>query len=292
MSLLKLTMCRGLPASGKSTWAAEEKARLETNHVECIIVNKDDIRNDLKAHGWEWSHKNEKDVIKCRDRAIRDALRLGVSVISSDCNFGKHKDQLKQLAAEFNAEFEVKDFTNVSVDECVQRDQLRKDKVGEAVIKEMYAKYVALPESVPYAPDPTKPTAIICDLDGTLALFKGIRSPFDYAKVAKDKVNAPVASIVKLFAENGYTIVYCSGREDWCRMHTEDFLKKNGLPDGPLFMRPTGDHRKDFLVKLDLFNWYIRDNYNIKFVLDDRDQVVKMWRKLGLTCLQVDYGDF
>lgn len=31
----------------------------------------------------------------------------------------------------------------------------------------------------------------------------------------------------------------------------------------------------------------------VKFVLDDRNQVVDMWRKdLGLTCLQVDYGDF
>ena len=26
--------------------------------------------------------------------------------------------------------------------------------------------------------------------------------------------------------------------------------------------------------------------------LDDRDRVVKMWRKLGLTCLQVNEGNF
>lgn len=37
---------------------------------------------------------------------------------------------------------------------------------------------------------------------------------------------------------------------------------------------------------------HIRDRYDVRVVLDDRDSVVKMWRSLGLTCLQVALGEF
>lgn len=57
-------------------------------------------------------------------------------------------------------------------------------------------------------------------------------------------------------------------------------------------MRPEGDIRKDSIVKREIFENYIRDYYNIQFVLDDRNQVVEMWRSLGLKCLQVAEGDF
>lgn len=57
-------------------------------------------------------------------------------------------------------------------------------------------------------------------------------------------------------------------------------------------MRPEGDIRKDSIVKRELFEKYVRPYYNIEFVLDDRNQVVEMWRSLGLKCLQVAEGDF
>ena len=57
-------------------------------------------------------------------------------------------------------------------------------------------------------------------------------------------------------------------------------------------MRKTGDNRKDCVVKREIFDAEIKDKYYIKFILDDRNQVVDMWRKMGLTCLQVADGDF
>lgn len=51
-------------------------------------------------------------------------------------------------------------------------------------------------------------------------------------------------------------------------------------------------NRKDVVIKRELFDRYIRDNYQVLFVLDDRNQVVDMWRELGLKCLQVAPGDF
>ena len=58
-------------------------------------------------------------------------------------------------------------------------------------------------------------------------------------------------------------------------------------------MRSEGDHRKDSIIKEELYNIYVKGLYNVKLVLDDRNVVVDLWRnKLGLTCLQIDYGNF
>ncbi|WP_216080453.1 hypothetical protein, partial [Shigella flexneri] len=59
-----------------------------------------------------------------------------------------------------------------------------------------------------------------------------------------------------------------------------------------LSMRKDGDVREDSIVKLEMFNEHIRDKYYVDFVLDDRNQVVELWRSLGLTCLQVADGCF
>lgn len=294
-TLVELIVTRGLPGSGKSTWAAEEKARLEANHYECVIVNKDDIRKELVATGWVWSQKNEQDVIRIRDLQIRTALNVGQFVISSDCNFGKHKEHLRTIAKDCGVSFRLKDFTSVDVPTCVRRDAARPadQRVGADVIKGMYEKYLALPDLVPYVADPTKPKAIICDLDGTLALFAGKRGPYDAMKCAGDAVNKPIAEILWAMEAQGYAIIFVSGREEKAKEPTLEFFQRNHLPvHHPLFMRKTGDFRKDFLVKQELFDNHIRNCYNVRFVLDDRDSVVAMWRKLGLVCLQVAEGAF
>ncbi len=46
------------------------------------------------------------------------------------------------------------------------------------------------------------------------------------------------------------------------------------------------------MMKEKLYRQHIERKYNIKFVLDDRQQVVDMWRGWGLTVFQVDEGDF
>jgi hypothetical protein len=59
-----------------------------------------------------------------------------------------------------------------------------------------------------------------------------------------------------------------------------------------LHMRPAGDVRNDAIVKLELFDQHVRDRYRVAYVLDDRDRVVRAWRSIGLTVLQVADGDF
>lgn len=136
-----------------------------------------------------------------------------------------------------------------------------------------------------------KPPAIIVDIDGTLAL-KGDRDIFDWTKPEVDLLHYPVARIVRAL-ENDYHVIIMSGRDSVSRPGTERWLKKHQIKYDYLFMRAEGDNRKDTIIKEELYRDHVEGKFEILFVLDDRDCVVEMWRKkLGLTCLQVDYGDF
>jgi hypothetical protein len=134
---------------------------------------------------------------------------------------------------------------------------------------------------------------VIVDIDGTVAL-KGDRSAYDETRVSEDRPNKPVVELVKVLHEAGYKIVFCSGRTDACRAATDEWIERHlgWAPVGMLHMRKSGDTRKDSIVKKELFDRFIRPFYHVRFVLDDRDQVVAMWRSLGLTCNQVAPGDF
>ena len=58
-----------------------------------------------------------------------------------------------------------------------------------------------------------------------------------------------------------------------------------------LLMRKNNDNRKDSIIKLELFKEICND-YNIVCAIDDRQQVVDLWRSIGLRCLQVAPGNF
>jgi hypothetical protein len=135
--------------------------------------------------------------------------------------------------------------------------------------------------------------AILCDIDGTLAHMRG-RSPYDWGRVEEDFVDENVREILELYHYNTEVrIILLSGRDDVCRKETIRWLDHHLVSYDELLMRSNGDNRKDNIVKAELFNEFVKDRYKVRFILDDRDQVVKMWREeLGLTCFQVAPGDF
>lgn len=87
-------------------------------------------------------------------------------------------------------------------------------------------------------------------------------------------------------------IFFFSGRKDTHMAQTNAWLRKHVGVEGTLVMRKADDYRLDATVKLEMYNQCIRDKYYVDIVLDDRDQVVALWRSLGLTCLQVAPGNF
>lgn len=311
MSKQTLYITIGLPASGKSTWA---KKMVHDNPGMYKRVNKDDLRAMLDVS--HWSNGNEQFVLDTRDYIVREALKQGKNVIVDDTNLSvKHQERLELLVSHVNRGVDIElVFFDVSVEECIRRDSQRTGvaKVGSKVIQSMAKSFetrkagldsskhkVTMFQSAsqavvtvkPFQHDPSLPTVIIYDIDGTVALMNN-RSPFDWSKVHQDNVNEPVASIVREYSEAGYPVFAVSGRDGSCKELTKNWLKTNNIPYDALFMREAGDSRKDSIVKREIFENFFRGKYNIKFVLDDRNQVVSMWRSLGLTCLQVADGDF
>lgn len=285
----KLIMTKGLPASGKDTFAKKE---MESHPGIYKRVNKDDIRALLDFG--VWGRDNEKFVLKVRDMLIELALKEGRSVICSDTNLSdKHAIRLQQLAMAHDAEFEIKDFTDVPLEECIRRDELRTPRVGKKVIMGMYNQFLkkTLPRPIH---DPSLPNAIWCDIDGTLALF-GDKNPYD-RDYLKDDLNEPIAMLVAQQKALGNKIIIVSGRKDIFRAQTEQWLEEKGISYDDLYMRKTQPdgikEPKDDLVKEEIYNTYIKGKYNILFCLDDRNRVVDKLRSLGLTVLQVADGNF
>lgn len=139
------------------------------------------------------------------------------------------------------------------------------------------------------------PLAILCDIDGTLALL-GNRSPYDTKTALEDTINYPIAHIVEVYDKQDVydvSLILISGREEKDRAVTEAWLKKHKITHyKALYLRETGDYRNDYVIKKALYEQHIKGKYWVLFVLEDRDQVVRMWRDQGLTCLQVAYGNF
>lgn len=144
-----------------------------------------------------------------------------------------------------------------------------------------------------YDEKPNLPHCVIFDIDGTLAL-KGNRSPYDWARVGEDTPNKPIVRLFQdLGSEGGYKMIVFSGRDGSCRDATDKWLTDHQIYYSELYMRPAGNNEKDSIIKKRMFEEHIRGKFYCDFVVDDRNQVVKMWREeLGLTCLQVAEGDF
>ena len=288
----KVILLRGLPGSGKSTFAKQ----LQTDNPGMYKrINRDDMRAMLD--NGQTDRTNEKFVKQLRDYLILKALENGKSVIVDDLNLSsKNKNRIEQLVHKFNLKTE--DNVQVEVREietdlstCLERDAKREKRVGARVIRKLHKQFYG--EIGRYkTQDAALPKAIICDLDGTLSLMNG-RNPYDASACDKDLLNQPVADILALKAKNGSKIILFSGRLDTYKDKTINWLAEHGIKYDILEMRKAEDRRKDSIVKKEFYENYAKDKYFIEFVLDDRNQVVDLWRDdLGLPCFQVYYGDF
>jgi predicted kinase len=281
----KVIVLRGLPASGKSTWAKDFIDR----NPGWLRVNKDDLR--AMMHNSKWTKDNERQILIARDALIVAALNDGYSVIVDDTNFASHHiTTIQKIASEFEAAFEVKDF-DVSLSECLERNGKRMPRVPDHVIHDMYNRYV-LPNKPKVNNNINLPPAIVCDLDGTLALNTN-RGIFDLAKLESDTVNASVLDCVQNMQRSGFKIIFATGREDTYRKATSEWLRHScNIKDYILHMRKAGDNRKDSIIKEEIYKNDILPEYYVAFVLDDRQQVVDTLRELGLTVFQVAPGKY
>ena len=280
---LKMIITKGLPASGKSSYARKWVSEDPANRVQ---IEKDEIRKDsrlFKDGAYVYKRGDEEIVVKERDRLVHQALSTGMSVVSSDTNLAPvHITQLTNIAKQYSAEVEIVSFLDVPLKELIERDKNRKDSVGEQVIRRMFHQQVkTMPTFLKW--DNSLETIISCDIDGSLTEGPKNRSPFEWHKVGNDDINAGVAAILDGIKAIGmYKIFLFSGRDEVCRPETEEWLERNGIEYDALYMRRSnhvdanGNQVKDTIVKAEMIETHIRDKYNVLFWIDDRPIVVQM----------------
>lgn len=318
MSKNKLLALKGLPASGKTTKA------IELEKLGWVRVEKDQIRlnKGLFPQGYNFKKGHEKKVVKERNRLIIEALSQGKNVVSSDTNLNpKNIKELSVIARNNKVQFEVDDsFLEVSITECIERDKHREASVGENVIRRMYNEFLKPKFDGKSEVNTKLPYCIISDIDGTLAHMNGKRGPFEWHKVGVDDIDIGVAHVLDGVASMNYdeehghesifnklahhpktTVFLFSGRDEVCRPETEEWLERHGVQYDHLYMRRTdhvdehGNQVKDTLVKEEMYEKYIKDKYNVLYIMDDRPQVCRMWRdkyKLRVMNLGDPYFEF
>jgi predicted kinase len=229
-----VVLTKGLQASGKSTWA-KQQVRTQDNWKR---INKDDLRAMLDDN--LWSSTKEKFILKARDSLLTTALLQGFNVVIDDTNLdNKHWKDILFLLTKMDIDVTLREQPfPIDLEEAIKRDAARPKPIGEEAITNTWKRYLKGKAGVleprmevlyekkhlTYENDPSLPKAIICDLDGTLALM-GDRSPFDASRCdLVDLPNPPVVEAVKLFFNAGYKIIFLSGRDEKDRGPTERFI--------------------------------------------------------------------
>ena len=136
-----LIICRGIQGSGKSTWA-KQWCHEDPEHR--VRFNNDDIRNML---GDYWVPNREKLVTEAKANMITFALIKGYDVVVDNMNLNPKEDEwIRTLCANIekdkgiHVDIEYKDFWT-PVEECIRRDAMRPNPIGEKVIRQTWRRY-------------------------------------------------------------------------------------------------------------------------------------------------------
>nr|DAO69049.1 MAG TPA: polynucleotide kinase [Caudoviricetes sp.] len=143
----KIILRRGIPGSGKSTWA---KKWVEEDPTHRVRWNNDDFRRML---GLYWVPEREHLVSESRLEFLSKAMLFGYNIVIDNMNLNDWNWTVVQAKIDnFNRgvfgkvlkkryTLEFKDFFDVSLEECIERDSKRENPIGEKVITETYNMY-------------------------------------------------------------------------------------------------------------------------------------------------------
>jgi predicted kinase len=291
----------GCPGSGKSTWAKEYcKTR-----PGWYVVNRDNIRVGLMGI----TARNEYKYSKAREKLVTEIMidqilaimnkEATKGVIVADTNLNENRRDDFKVYAETHGWSYHEEVFDVSWNELLKRNLHRGEgAVPIDVLRQMFWKFCEYQGKPVYNGTLGKPKAVIFDVDGTLAKMVG-RSPYDLEKCDTDIINPMVVDLARSYFRDGYAIIVVSGRESGTsedeikyKMMTRKWLTDKFIPFTEHFQREQGDSRGDMIVKEEIFWRDIAPYYDVKLAVDDRAQVVEMWRRIGVECWQVDHGDF
>jgi predicted kinase len=319
-----LVLC-GLPGSGKSHRAKEWVAEDPDGRIR---INYDDMRLARFGPDWKFNRKDENQVQEAAKETVITALQAGLSVVIDNTNLSSRvRLTWKDLAIKQGATY-INEEIDTPLAECIRRDALRPEgqRVGRAVIERMalFNGFIDFTESdtpivivdidgtvadcehrIHHIKEALKPHSDICPRRAYPGRCLEVGCPandapkknwaafHDPKAVAADPVIQPIADLVGCLSDAGYDIIYLTGRDTSLGKVTEEWLGKIDTSAScyeHLFMRQSGDSRKDYEHKLEILEFIPKDR--VAFILEDRDQCVKAFRAAGYTCLQVKDGTY
>lgn len=140
--MTKIIICRGLPGSGKTTWA---KNYIKQNVFSNIIrVNRDDIR---KMFGISYNEFAERFVKEIEKDVITKALNAGYDVIVDDTNIYPSGAELIKKAIEESVfetvPIQFQNFFDTPIETCLERQESRNEdeRVPEQRLRQFYDYY-------------------------------------------------------------------------------------------------------------------------------------------------------
>lgn len=135
----RVIITRGLPASGKSTWSLQ----FVKDNPSFRRISRDDLR--FMIYDGDWNPQVEDSVILARNALVERFLLAGYDLVLDETFLNPFRvKEIKQVLAMWKVEFEIKDFLDVPVEVCLERNRLRgkNRRVPDEFIKEYYEKYV------------------------------------------------------------------------------------------------------------------------------------------------------
>ena len=297
----KLIICRGIQGSGKSTWARAWAMEDPTHRVR---FNWDDMRN-MMGNYWVPERENTGIMKTLRASFLGDMMQKGWDIVIDNMNLNpKDWEFYEGIVKTHNQTFpgkqyeiEYMDFFT-PVEECIRRDAMRPNPIGEVVIRATWKRYRHFIickeiEDKFYnmkTYDAKKPDCIIADMDSTLCANLTKRPFYDGDWKEKLIYDTPLAGPISILRAQKMTgtcdIMIVTGRRDDGREQTEEWLKTYNVPYDRLFMRGSCDYSKGDVFKETILNQFILPKYNVLFVLEDDNKCVQMYRRNGLICLQ------
>ena len=297
----KLIICRGIQGSGKSTFAKEWAKEDPKNRVR---FNWDDMRNMMGEY-WVPERENTGIMKTLRTSFLNNMMQRGWDIIIDNMNLNpKDWEFYEEIVKSFNEnypdikyEIEYKDFFT-PVEECIRRDAMRPNPIGEQVIRATWKRYRHFIickeiEDKFYRMktyDKDKKDCIIVDMDSTLCVNLTKRPFYTDDWADKCLYDTPLIGPISIVRAQKITgtcdIIILTRRREDGRAKTEEWLKTYNVPYDRLYMRGESDFTKSDTFKEKILKTFILPKYNVLFAIDDDDKCVKMFRNNGLICLQ------